>query len=107
MDRNDRQRIAGNLYRHDVTLKYEIENFKDEPVTLDISESVRQIRDQIRGNNGRDPEWQLGDGTLRDSDPEKSDADRLLFRVELPARPADGPVPKQIHTLRLTLNNEW
>ena len=45
VDRNERQRIAGNLYRYDVTLKYEIENFKDAPVTLDITESVRQIRD--------------------------------------------------------------
>ncbi|MDS4069338.1 MAG: hypothetical protein RKO24_06925 [Candidatus Competibacter sp.] len=107
VDRNERQRIAGNLYRHDVTLKYEIENFKDTPVTLDIAESVRQIRNQIRGDSGRDPEWQLGDGSLRNPDPEKSDADKLLFHVDLPARAADGQARKQIHTLRLTLNNEW
>ena len=107
IDRNERQRIAGNLYRYDVTVKYEIENFKDAPVTLDIVERVRQIRDQVRGDNGRDPEWQLGDGTLRHPDPEKSDADQLLFHVDLPARPAEGPAPKQTQTLRLTLNNEW
>ena len=107
VDRNERQRIAGNLYRYDVTLKYEIENFKDAPVTLDIAESVRQIRDQIRGDSGRDPEWQLGDGSLRTPDPEKSDADKLLFHVDLPARAADGQAKKQIHTLRLNLNNEW
>ncbi len=107
VDRNERQRIAGNLYRYDVTLKYEIENFKDSPVTLDIAESVRQIRDQIRGDSGRDPEWQLGDGSLRTPDSGKSDADKLLFHVDLPARTADGPAQKQIHTLRLTLNNEW
>ena len=107
VDRNERQRIAGNLYRYDVTLKYEIENFKDAPVTLDISESVRQIRNEVRGDSGRDPEWQLGDGSLRNPDPEKSDADKLLFHVELPARAADGSAKKQIHTLRLTLNNEW
>ena len=107
LDRNERQRIAGNLYRYDVTLKYEIENFKDAPVTLDIAESVRQIRDQIRGDSGRDPEWQLGDGSLRTPDPEKSDADKLLFHVDLPARAADGQAKKQIHTLRLNLNNEW
>jgi hypothetical protein len=107
VDRNERQRIAGNLYRYDVTLKYEIENFKDVPVTLDIVESVRQIRDAIHGDSGRDPEWQLGDGTLRHPDPEKSDADQLLFHVDLPARAADGQVQKQIQTLRLTLNNEW
>ncbi|MCP5159731.1 MAG: hypothetical protein H6974_08870 [Gammaproteobacteria bacterium] len=107
IDRSERQRIAGNLYRYDVTLKYEIENFKDTPVMLDIAESVRQIRDQVRGGVNRDPEWQLGDGTLRNPDLEKSDADKLLFHVELPARTADGPAQKQTHTLRLTLNNEW
>ncbi|NJM11181.1 MAG: DUF4139 domain-containing protein [Synechococcaceae cyanobacterium SM1_2_3] len=107
VDRNERQRIAGNLYRYDVTLKYEIENFKDAPVTLDISESVRQIRNEVRGDSGRDPEWQLGDGSLRNPDPDKSDADNLLFHVELSARAADGSAKKQIHTLRLMLNNEW
>lgn len=107
LERNERQRIAGNLYRYDVTVKYEIENFKDTPATLDIVESVRQIRDQVRGDPGRDPEWQLGDGSLRQPDPEQSDADRLLFHVDLPARPATGPTPKQTQTLRLTLNNEW
>ncbi|MER2527251.1 MAG: hypothetical protein ABTR07_04910 [Candidatus Competibacter denitrificans] len=109
VDRNERQRIAGNLYRYDVTLKYEIENFKDTPVTLDIAESVRQIRDSIRSGetNDLDPEWQLGNGTLRQPDPDKSDADQLLFHVDLPPRAADGQAQKQVHTLRLTLNNEW
>lgn len=107
VERSERQRVAGNLYRYDVTLKYEIENFKDSPVTLDIAESVSQIREQIRGASERDPEWQLGDGSLRNPDPEKSDADKLLFHVDLPARAADGPAQKQIQTLRLTLNNEW
>jgi len=107
IDRSERQRISGNLYRYEVTLKYEIENFKDAPAVLDIAESVRQIRDQVRGRVDRDPEWQLGDGTLRNPDPEKSDADKLLFHVELPARAADGSAQKQTHTLRLTLNNEW
>ncbi len=106
IDRSERQRVAGNLYRYDVTVKYEIENFKDAPATLDIVESVRYIRDQLNRHE-RDPEWRLGDGTLRNPDPEKSDADKLLFHVDLPARPADGPAPKQTQTLRLTLNNEW
>ena len=109
IDRNERQRIAGNLYRYDVTLKYEIENFKDTPATLDIAESVRQIRDAIRSGetHGLDPEWQLGGGTLTKPDPDKSDADTLLFHVDLPARAAAGQAQKQVHTLRLTLNNEW
>ena len=44
---------------------------------------------------------------MRNPDPKKSDADKLLFHVDLPARAADGQAQKQIHTLRLTLNNEW
>lgn len=107
VEHNERQRIAGDLYRYDITLKYEIENFKDKPVTLDIVESVRQIRDELRGDNGRAPEWTLGEGTLRQPDPEQSDADKLLFHVDLPARATDNSAQKQIHTLRLTLNNEW
>lgn len=107
VDRSERQRITGDLYRDDIILKYEIENFKDTPVTLDISESVRQIHDQIRGDNGRDPEWQLGEGSLRNPDPEKSDADKLLFHIQLPPRNPDGQAQKQTHTLRLTFNNDW
>lgn len=107
VERNERQRIVGDLYRYDVTIKYEIENFKDSAVTLDIVENVRHIRDQVRGSAQRAPEWQLGTGSLREPDAEKSDAERLLFHVQLPARPAEGAIPKQVHTLRLTLNNEW
>ena len=36
IDKNDNRRVAGNLYNHEVVLKYEIENFKDQPVTLDV-----------------------------------------------------------------------
>ena len=107
LERKERERIVGDLYRYDVTIKYEIENFKDSPITLDIAESVRYIRDQVRGTVQRDPEWQLGAGSLREPDAEKSDAEQLLFHVPLPARPASGTVPKQVHTLRLTFNYEW
>lgn len=107
VERSERQRIAGNLYRYDVTLKYEIENFKDSPATLDLVESVRHIRDSLYGAVERDPEWQLGQGSLRDPDPQHSDADQLLFHITLPPRTAAGTAAKQIHTLRLSLNNEW
>ena len=107
VERSERQRIAGNLYRYEVTLKYEIENFKDSPATLDLVESVRHIRDSLYGAVERDPEWQLGQGSLRDPDPQHSDADQLLFHIALPPRTAAGTAVKQIHTLRLSLNNEW
>ena len=38
IDRNEVKRIAGNLYNREVVVKFEIENFKDKPAVLDISE---------------------------------------------------------------------
>ena len=108
IDRNERNRIAGNLHDYEVTVKYEIENFKDTPVTLDIVESVRHLRAEIRGDGSRDPEWQIGrDTTLQGPDPEKSDANRLVFHLDLPAREASEETRKQVHRLHLVLKNEW
>ena len=109
IDRNERTRIAGNLYQYDVVLKYEIENFKDSPATLDLAESMRYLHDEIWGSTPRDPEWELGkDTTLSNGpDPDKSDFDRVLFHLDLPAREASGQAEKHIHKLHLVFRNEW
>lgn len=109
IDRNERTRIAGNLYRYDVTLKFEIENFKDTPATLDLVEYVSYLRNEVGIGDQRDPEWQLAqDTTLGNApDPEKSDFDKLTFHIALPPRGPDNKAPKQIHKLHLVLNNEW
>ena len=57
IDKNEQKRVAGNLYNREVVVKYEIENFKDKPVTLDISENIRALRNEVAGNTGRDVEW--------------------------------------------------
>ena len=62
IDKNQQRRLAGNLYDREVVIKYEIENFKDTAVTLDISENVRAIRKELNGDNGRDVQWELGKG---------------------------------------------
>lgn len=109
LDRHERERISGNLYRHDVVVKYEIENFKAQPATLDLVESVRHIRDEVKLHRERDAQWELGKDTtlVNGPDPEKSDFDRLVFHVDLPARDVAGTAEKLIHTLHLVLNNEW
>jgi len=109
IERNERSRIAGNLYDYDVVVKYEIENFKDTPVTLDIVERVSQVRGEVRGSNSRDPQWEIGpDTTLRNGpDPDKSDFNKLVFHVELPPRAPNGEARKQTHRLHLILQNEW
>jgi hypothetical protein len=109
IDRNENQRIAGNLFNQTVTLKYEIENFKDQPVKLDVVESLRHIRNEVRGDTGRDVDWELGKDTTFPGGPdkEKSTFDKLVFHVDLPARGADGKAPKIIQKLQVIIKNEW
>lgn len=109
IDKNEVRRIAGSLYDREVVIKYEIENFKDEEVVLDIAESLRHIRSELQGENDRAVEWNLGEATTFEGkpDPEHTTADRLLFHVTLPKAKGDQPAEKIVHKLHLTLKNEW
>ena len=102
------KRVLGRLYDYDVIVKYEIENFKDQPVVLDIAESMPAMRAEIHGDTGRQVEWILAPkGTLKEIDREKSTADRPVFHVTLPPRGGDQKAVKQIHTLHVIIKNEW
>jgi hypothetical protein len=109
IDRNNNVRVAGNLFNQEIVIKYEIENFKDKPVTLDVSESVPYIRNEVRGNTNRDVQWDLGKETTFEGglDTEKSTFEKLLFHAKLPARDKDGKAEKITHKLHLVLRNEW
>jgi len=109
IDKNQTKRIGGNLYNHEIVLKYEIENFKDQPVTLDVVENIRHIRNEIRGDSGRDVQWELGRETTfpGGSDKEKTTFERAVFHAPLPARDENGNAKKVVHRLHLTLKNEW
>jgi hypothetical protein len=108
IERSDEQRRAGNLRDYDVVVKYEIENFKDEPVRLDVVERPEAVRREVRGHVDRPVEWEIGrKTTLGQTDPEDSHQDRLVFSVALPARGAGGDAEKVVHRLHLRLRNEW
>jgi hypothetical protein len=108
IEKNNRRRVAGNLYDHEVVVKFEIENRKDQPVTLDVAEDIRNLRNHIRGDSGRDPHWELGpDTNLGESDVEKSTSEKLLFHVDLPARAKDGKAEKITKKLHIFLKSEW
>jgi hypothetical protein len=109
IERSERHRVAGNLYHHEVVVKYEIENFKTEPVVLDVAESVPHVRQEAIGNTGREPHWELGEQTsfAGGPDPEQSRIDRLVFHAELPARGPDGKAEVVTHRLHLIFRNEW
>ena len=109
IDKNEQKRIAGNLYNREVVVKYEIENFKDKAVTLDVQESLRAIRAEVGGDTPRNVEWELGDQTTFQGGPdkEKSDFDRVVFHTDLPARGADDKASKILHKLHVIIKNEW
>ncbi len=109
IDKNEQHRVAGNLFNREVVVKFEIENFKDTAVVLDVSENVRAIRNELYGDNGREVQWELGKATTFDGKPdkEKSTFEQLLFHVPLPARGADGKAEKIVQKLDLIMKNEW
>lgn len=109
IDRNVRTKIAGNLFNQEVVLKYEIENFKLQPVTLTLVENLRYVRDQLATSSGRDVQWELGkDTTLKGPpDKEKSTFEKVVFKTQLPARGQDGKADKITHKLHVTFKNEW
>jgi hypothetical protein len=67
------------------------------------------VRSEVRGDNGRDVEWELGKDTNFDGGPdkEKSTFEQLLFHVSLPARDKDGKAEKVVKKLDVTFKNEW
>jgi hypothetical protein len=109
IDKNENKRIGGNVFNQEIVLKYEIENFKDTAVTLDIVENLRHIRNEVRGDTGRDVEWELGKLTTFEGGPdkEKSTFDQVVFHVKLPPRAKDGKADKKEHKLNVILKNEW
>lgn len=108
IEKNQRKRIAGNLYDHEIIIKYEIENFKNQPVMLDIAEHLVNLRNELIGNEqGRDPQVEQGDQTtMGDKDAEESTVDRWLYHVQLPAA-KDGKADKQTHKLHVVFKNVW
>lgn len=109
IDKNEQKRIAGNLYDRSVIVKYEIENFKDKAITLDVAESVRALRTELGFDNGRPIQWVLGPETTFEAgmDKEKSTYDKIVVHCELPARGADAKAKKIVHKLHIIMKNEW
>jgi hypothetical protein len=109
IEKSEFKRVTGNLFNHDVVIKYEIENFKKEPVTLNVAENLNYLRNEIHGNTNREVDYELHDDTTFEGGPdaEHSRADQLEFHAKLPAASGEGKAEKIVHKLHLTLKNEW
>jgi len=109
IEKREAKRKLGNLMDYEIVIKYEIENFKDQDVELEIAESMLALRREILGDTGRAVDWKLdGKNSLnaRVVD-DRSTADRIVTSVPLPRRDDDQQARKQIYTLHLRINNEW
>ena len=110
IDRVERTRVAGNLIHVDVTVKYEIENFKDSAVKLRLVEDLNHLANEAgrpSGGGGRGLEWIVRDGTtFTQLDADETDVQRLTVMADLPARDGDK-AEKIVHKLHLQFRNEW
>jgi len=108
IERRDRTRVGGNLSHFDVVVKYEVENFKDTPVVLDVAEQIENLRAEAGLNSGQAAEWVIGDQTTFEGKPdaEETSQQRVLYHAELPARDGDK-AEKIVHKLHLTFRNQF
>jgi len=108
--KNQRQNVQGNLFHSEIVLEYSMENFKPDDVTLDISEDMLQLREQLCGHKDHDPEWEVtAEGTtLGKEQVERKDARTLLLHVPLKGAPkGQGEVKGVTASVHLWLRNEW
>lgn len=110
IQQSNRHVVRGNLFHQEITIKYEIENFKDKPVTLDIIERMNNLARQYGGNPHGDAEWTTGGKTSKNIkfDYEHGGATPIL-KIELPARPKDPDekVKKLTFIFHFTIKNLW
>ena len=108
VEKREDQRIAGNLYDRHVTLKYEIENFKDSPVTLKLAEQIEPLRQELGLRSGQPAEWVIGDGTTFETRPlnDETHQGQVTFTTDLPKRDGDDAEKVTLY-LHLVFKNQW
>lgn len=110
IESNQRHVVRGNLFNQEVVIKYEIENFKDKPATLDIVEQINRLATQFGADPHGQAEWELGEKTSKEIKFTFPDGRALpVLSVDLSARPKDkdAKVEKVVVRFHLTIKNLW
>jgi hypothetical protein len=108
IESNERRPVEGNLFDQEVKVRYELENFKDRAVTLDIVEQLNRLAAEYGTTAPGDAEWELGQGTTPGLRLTTARGGALpMLSVDLPARPAEGQVEKRVLVLHVVLKNLW
>jgi hypothetical protein len=106
---NRRQPVRGKLFHQEVQLRYEVENYKDKAVRLDLVESLNRLAQEYGAPVPGDVEWEQGPATSPELKLsfERGGATPVLH-VDLPPRPGDGrAVEKRTVVLHVILKNLW
>jgi hypothetical protein len=107
---NKRHHTQGDLFDQELWLRYEIENYKDKPITLDIVEQINALAAQYGARVPGDAEWVLGkDTTAGLALTTHSGSVLPELHVKAPARPKDpnAKVEKVTVTLHVRIKNLW
>jgi len=107
---NKRHAVRGNLFNQEMWIKYEIENFKDKPVTLDIVEQMNRVARQYGGNPHGDAEFEIEPQTSKEiTFSYEHGGAKPVLHVKLPARPKDkdAKVAKLTFVFHFTVKNLW
>jgi hypothetical protein len=107
---NERHPVRGNLFDQELRIRYEIQNFKDRPLTLAILEQVNRLAAEYGSAPQGDAEWVLGRDTSPEIHPSTEKGGALpVLRVDLPPRPEDpdAAVEKVTVVFHLRIKNLW
>lgn len=112
----DRQaeRIVGNVYDRTVTIKYELENFKDKPVKLRIVEFAAQLAQDVQGGVKQPLSWKIIRGGADDiagnlvtNDSTETYNSVMTFEVPIPAADDQGKPGKATYNLTVRFFNNF
>ena len=110
IEKNERHPIRGNLFDQELVIRYEIENFKDKPCTLDMVEQINRVARQYGADPHGDAEWERGRETSKEIEFTYPDGRATpVLHVKLPARPKDKDekVEKVVVKFHFTIKNLW
>lgn len=107
-------RVVGNVHDRSVTVKYELENFKDKPVTLRIVEQTQLLVQDTQGGVRSPWQWKIQSGGADDisprrvtDDPDETNLGVMTFEVPVPAADADGKPGKATYNLTVKFKNNF
>jgi len=108
IEKNERRPVEGNLFHQEIRLRYEIENYKDKPLALDIVEQLNRLAAEYGARAPGDVEWEVLEGTTPGLRLATDRGGALpVLSVDLPPRPKEGTVEKRVVILHLVLKNLW